>query len=241
VKISIIIPAFNEERLIVDTLKQVKAAAQSFTSCGWETELIVCDNNSDDATAVLARGEGATVVLEPVNQIARARNRGAATATGQWLLFIDADSHPSRELLMDVAEQIRSGKCIAGGTAVVFARPTRTVSVAAWIWNNSSSLLKWMAGAFIFVEAETFRKIGGFNQDLYVSEEIDLSRRLKREARHRKMKIVILRKHPMVTSSRKVHLYNSWEYFRFLSKLLLSMGRSTRSRAECFPWYDGRR
>ncbi len=240
-KISIIIPAFNEERLIVDTLKQVKAAAQAFTSRGWEMELILCDNNSSDKTAELARGEGSRIVFEPVNQIARARNTGAAAATGQWLLFIDADSHPSRELLAEVADQIASGECLAGGSAVVFARPTRSVLVAAWVWNSLSRLLKWMAGAFIFVETQAFRQIGGFNQDFYIAEEIDLSQRLKVEARIRKRKIVILQQHPLVTSSRKLYLYSGWEYIKFLLNLLLSLGRSKHSRSACFPWYDGRR
>ena len=73
-KISVIIPAFNEERLIVETLRQVKAATAAFSRRGWETETIVCDNNSTDRTAELARAGGAAVVFEPVNQIARARN-----------------------------------------------------------------------------------------------------------------------------------------------------------------------
>jgi glycosyltransferase involved in cell wall biosynthesis len=241
VKISIILPAFNEERLIVDTLRQVRVAAEAFTHRGWETELIVCDNNSTDKTAELAKGEGALVVFEPVNQIARARNRGAAAATGEWLLFIDADSHPSRELLAEVADQIASGECLAGGSAVVFARPTRSVLVAAWVWNSLSRLLKWMAGAFIFVETQAFRQIGGFNQDFYIAEEIDLSQRLKLQARSRKRKIVILQQYPLVTSSRKLHLYSGWDYTRFLFNLVLSLGRSKHSRSACFPWYDGRR
>ena len=49
------------------------------------------------------------MVFEPVNQIARARNTGAAAATGDWLVFIDADSHPSAELFAEVAEQIGGG------------------------------------------------------------------------------------------------------------------------------------
>ena len=108
-KISVIIPAFNEERLIGETLRQVKAAAAAFARRGWATEIIVCDNNSTDRTAELARAAGATVVFEPVNQIARARNSGAAAATGDWLVFIDADSHPSVELFADVAEQMAIG------------------------------------------------------------------------------------------------------------------------------------
>jgi len=50
------------------------------------------------------------VVFEPHNQISRARNRGAAAATGQWLLFVDADSTPSPELLADLREAIDSGE-----------------------------------------------------------------------------------------------------------------------------------
>ena len=89
-----VVPAFNEERLLGASLAQMKSAAGAFAGRGWDFELIVCDNNSTDRTAEIARAAGATVVFEPVNQIARARNRGAAAATGDWLVFVDADSHP---------------------------------------------------------------------------------------------------------------------------------------------------
>jgi len=101
-KISIIIPAFNEERLLGRTLENINGLRPVFTRAGIETELIVCDNNSTDRTAEIARAAGAAVVFEPENQIARARNRGASEASGEWLLFIDADSHPSAELFAEV-------------------------------------------------------------------------------------------------------------------------------------------
>src|SRR5205823_2793019 len=93
-KISIIVPAFNEEKLIGETLRRISSATAAFSERGWASEVIVCDNNCSDRTAELARAGGARVVFEPINQIARARNTGAAAATGDWLLFIDADSHP---------------------------------------------------------------------------------------------------------------------------------------------------
>ena len=80
IDLSVIVPAFNEEKLITHSLRAIKTALGEFTRRGWETQLVVCDNNSTDRTSELARAEGAVVVFEPVNQIARARNRGATVA-----------------------------------------------------------------------------------------------------------------------------------------------------------------
>ncbi|MGC9035233.1 MAG: glycosyltransferase family 2 protein, partial [Verrucomicrobiia bacterium] len=74
-KISIVIPAYNEEKLLPQTLLHVKKAAEAFLNKNWEYEIIVCDNNSSDNTAEIARLYGAMVVFEPINQIARARNK----------------------------------------------------------------------------------------------------------------------------------------------------------------------
>ncbi|MDR3460585.1 MAG: glycosyltransferase [Verrucomicrobiae bacterium] len=117
-RISIVVPAFNEEKLLGETLAQIKLAGGAFAQIGWESELIVCDNNSHDRTAEIARAAGATVVFEPVNQISRARNSGAAAATGDWLVFVDADSHPGAELFADLAKEIQSGTCFAGGATI---------------------------------------------------------------------------------------------------------------------------
>ncbi|MFA6317176.1 MAG: glycosyltransferase, partial [Elusimicrobiota bacterium] len=91
-KLSIVIPAFNEEKLLASCLRSVQAALATGLRPGWASEVVVCDNNSTDKTPEIARAEGAQVVFEPHNQISRARNTGAKAASGDWLLFIDADS-----------------------------------------------------------------------------------------------------------------------------------------------------
>ena len=236
-KVSVVVPAFNEERLLAGSLAATRAAMAVFE----ESDLIVCDNNSTDRTAEIARAAGAEVVFEPVNQIARARNTGAARASGEWLVFVDADSYPDEELFREAASAMRSGRCLGGGATVAFQ--TRDAMVRAWLalWNAISRATRWAAGSFIFCEAASFRALGGFSEALYAGEEIDLCRRLKRLARKTGRSVVILHRHPLRTSDRKARLYTKREHFAFLLKTLALGGRTLRDRNACYVWYDGRR
>jgi len=240
-RISVVVPAFNEERLLPDALDGIRAATGALDARGWESELIVCDNNSTDETAALARGRGAKIVFEPFNQIARARNTGAVHASGDWLIFVDADSRPTRELFEDAAAAIAGGRCVAGGSTVRLDTDRFVARFFVGLWNALSRMCKWGAGSFVFCEAAAFREIGGFSRTLYAGEEIDLFARFKRLARATGRTVVILDRHPLATSDRKVRLYSVREHFAFLLKVSLSAGRALRDRDACFPWYDGRR
>jgi glycosyltransferase involved in cell wall biosynthesis len=240
-RISIIVPAFNEERLIGACLAGIKGAMPAFLERRWETELIVCDNNSSDSTAELARAAGAKVVFEPVNQIARARNAGAAAASGNWFVFIDADSQPRHELFAEVAEEIGSGTCLAGGCTLRLEGDYKVGKVITGVWNRISRLGRLAAGSFIFCEATAFREVGGFSQQLFAGEELDLSAKLKKKARQTGKRVVILHRHPLLTSARKIHLYTLREHLVFMTRAALWRRRVLTSRAECYTWYDGRR
>ena len=240
-RISVIVPAYNEERLLPESLRSVRAAMQAYDEAGWASELIVCDNNSTDRTAEIARLAGARVVFEPVNQISRARNTGAAAAAGDWLVFVDADSFPTPALFADLTAAIGSGRCLAGGATVAVADGGRLAAAIVRSWNLLSRATRWAAGSFFFCDTAIFRRIGGFSLTLYAAEEIDLSRRLKRIARADRRGMVILHRHPLLTSARKAHLYTPREALRFYSRLMLSGGRSLRTPEGAFIWYDGRR
>ena len=75
----------------------------------------------------------------------------------------------------------------------------------------------------------------------FAAEEIDLSQRLKQLARSTRRRIVILHRHPLLTSARKMHLYTRAEHFRFLLKAVLSHKKVLTNRDACHTWYDGRR
>jgi len=238
-KVSVIVPAYNEERLLGGTLEAIREAARAFDgSCDWE--LIVCDNNSTDRTADIARAAGAQVVFEPHNQISRARNRGAAAASGDWLLFIDADSAPDAGLFREFLAAVGGG-VLAGGSTLAADSGERLFRWSIRAWNVLSRTMRWAAGAFIFCEAAAFRALGGFSKELYASEELDLFRRLKRLARARGLRIVILHRHPLRTSDRKVRLYGWREMLGMAGRMLLRPRRALRNPDDCHAWYDGRR
>ena len=241
VKISVIVPAFNEEKLLGASLAEIKKAAGVFVDRGWEFELVVCDNNSTDRTGEIGRAAGAKVVFEPFNQIGRARNCGAAAATGDWFIFVDADSHPSAGLFSGVAEAIASGKVLAGGSTVVLDEKIFSANLITQAWNLTSRVKKWLAGAFIFIEAGAFRELGGFNPEIFAAEELELSQRLKVIARRHGKKIVILSRHPLRTSARKMKLYSKGEMWRFVLRMIFSPRKAVRSRESAYLWYDGRR
>ena len=241
-KCSVIVPAYNEEKLLPVTLQALRrAAVETWQKQGLAWEVVVCDNNSSDATAEVAKKMGARVVFEPVNQIARARNTGARAADGQWLIFMDADSQPAAGLLEAVARAAECGNVAGGGALLQFDASAPWGLWAVRFWNLCSRALKWAAGSFVFCRAEAFQELGGFDETLFVSEEIDFSRRLKRWARKHHLRVVILTEHPLITSGRKTHLYTLGDHLKFMGRSLFMGTRLCRTRQHCGIWYDGRR
>ena len=109
---SIIVPAFNEEVWLAKSLPAIHRAMGAVDKSG---ELIVVDNNSTDATAVVAERHGAKVVFEPINQISRSRNAGARLAQGAYLVFVDADTLITADLLKAALANLESGTCCRVG------------------------------------------------------------------------------------------------------------------------------
>ena len=117
---SIIVPAFNEELWLSRSLPAIRRAMGAVDKLG---ELIVVDNNSTDATARVAERHGAKVIFEPVNQISRSRNAGARLAQGAYLIFVDADTLITTDLLKAALTNLESGACCGGGALVRFENP----------------------------------------------------------------------------------------------------------------------
>lgn len=233
---SILIPAYNEEHHIAGAISSVKA---SLAAVGVEDyEVIVCDNNSSDSTGKLATEEGARVVFEPHNQIARARNAAAKAARGEWFIFVDADSEVSADLLDATIKLIRLGTTGAGGALVAFDRNDLGwhVLLGLRFWNTISRTMGWAAGSYVFCRREAWEETGGFDEDWYAAEEILFSRALTRWCRARGLRFKIITGCRLRTSSRKVDTYSIWQMVKLLAALMRPGALKSQSR--CQYWYD---
>lgn len=242
-KFSIIIPAFNEEALLDESLRKLKESLKVFLAEGHSYELILCDNNSTDKTPEIAISHGAQVIFEPENQISKARNRGASIASGDYFIFIDADSFASQELFRELLGKISKINVLGGG-ALVYMKTNGLISfLTLHIWRCISRLFLWAPGSFIFCQRDLFRSLGGFSTEYFASEEIDFSKRMKRAAKQQKKenaRIVIL-KNPIQTSNRKLYLYSLRDYFKLVVSYLRH-GEAVLKKKETLPiWYDGKR
>lgn len=233
--VSLLIPAYNEEELLAPVLARMHAsfAAVKFA----DYEIVVCDNNSADRTAEVARAGGARVVHEPHNQISRARNTAARAALGRWLIFVDADTLVSPELLAATLRRFESGRVCAGGAALRFGGGTLnpTAATLLWVWNRVSAIAKFAAGSYVYCYRQAWEECGGFDEAVYAGEEIYFSRRLKRWARAHGLKFEILTQTPVVTSARKLEWYGQRELLWRALKMLRP--GAVKRRDNCGLWY----
>lgn len=233
--ISVLIPAYNEEELIGRVLDRVHA---SFAEVGWTSyEIVVCDNNSTDRTGEIAAAKGAVVVPEPHNQIARARNTAAKNARGKWFIFLDGDSFLPAGTLRDTIAALEGGRICAGGSVMQFDKDNLGwfASLLFNTWTRISIVFNLAAGSYIFCYREAWKDVGGFDEEIYAGEELYFSQSLKAWAKKRKLKFKILSGTPIITSSRKMEWYNSWELF--LQVMKMSLPGSMRKKAACDLWY----
>lgn len=231
--ISFIIPAHDEEALLAGTLRALRTAADAVVAAREPYEIIVVDDASTDRTAAIAAALGARVVAVSARQIAAARNAGARAARGDRFVFVDADTMVPEPTLRAAVAALEAGA--VGGGAGVAADPGPPV------WGHQvlravsavTRVCGWAAGCFVFARRDVFERAGGFDERYFASEEIHLSRAMKRLGR-----FVILRER-VVTSNRKARLLTPWQ---ILWQFTRAAWPSTLKNRDRLPmWYGAYR
>jgi glycosyltransferase involved in cell wall biosynthesis len=229
--ISCIIPAHNEEELIAGTLAALHESARAV---GSPYELVVVNDASSDCTGAIALEHGARVVTVSHRQIAATRNAGAVAATGELLVFVDADTVVPARALRAAVRALRRG-AVGGGCAVRFdGRLPAYAAVLERVLPPVLHACGLAAGCFLFCTRRAYRAAGGFDERLYWGEEVAFGRRLKRLGR-----FVILRE-CVITSARKLRAHTARQLLGVGLRLALGGRRSSQTRVGLDYWYGPR-
>ena len=235
--ISVVIPAFNEEAYIASTLESVHDARAYYEGLGGTgVDVVVVDNDSSDATAAIAASLGDRVVQESVHNIARVRNTGARAAIHSVLVFLDADTLMPKELLLRIAHVMRDSDCAGGAVDVVFRPRRRVVRGYVAFWRLVARLSGMALGACQFCRREAFDALGGYDETIFMGEDVDFVWRLRAAARRNGGEICFIRDLRVVASSRRFDQWPLWRTLLMTHPLLVfPFGRRARVwRA----WYD---
>lgn len=231
--LSVIIPAFNEERFLGPTLEKVREAAESLENC--ELEIVVVDNGSADRTAEIASEFGAIVVSEPVRNIGRARNAGGRQATGEVFLFLDADTLIPPETLLEIGSAMSDSNCI-GGAVDVHHRPKGFILRAyIWFWRIFGKLLGMAQGAAQFCRREAFSELDGYDEMIFMGEDVDFFWRMKKLACRTKRKTRFISEVRVVPSTRRWDQWPLWKTLFLTNPLTIALFRRRKK-----TWRDWR-
>jgi len=234
-KVSVIIPAHNEEKLLPRCLAAVSAASARYSG---EVETVVVCNRCSDRTESIATNFGCLCLADDSRCLAQIRNRGVAGATGDIIITIDADSWMTSGVIESVAQKLCSGRYIGGGA---YIRPERMslgifcslLMVAPFV------LVRGVSAGLFWCYKRDFEEIGGFDESLVSVEDLDFAVRLKRYGKRFGRAFGTLRRDYIWTSCRKFDQFGDW-YLARNPQLVraISSGRS-RAAADQF-YYDAR-
>jgi glycosyltransferase involved in cell wall biosynthesis len=185
-RISLVIPAYNEEAYLGGCLDSVLASGGRFH------EIIVIDNASTDRTAeVAAARPGVRVVHEPEKGLLSARQRGYREAGGEIVAYVDADTRMPEgwyDKAVEVFSQRPDVVSLSGPARYWDASPWQRAFLAI-LWRISAPIAYWMVGYMIYgahfaVRRSALDAIGGFNRTIeFYGEDTDLARRLSRHGK----------------------------------------------------------
>ena len=196
-RISVIIPTYNEEKAISALVKHLLAHRNALLE-----EILVADGGSTDQTLCIAQQAGAQIIQSPQRGRAQQMNYAAAQAQGDILYFVHADTVPPASYLNDIQQAVAAGFA-AGCYRSHFCSSNPLLRVNSY-FTRFSHLTCRGGDQTLFVTQALFHRLGGYNSYYVVMEDFDLIRRIQQQAKFR-----IIPKSALV-SARKYDGNNYW-------------------------------
>ena len=203
-KVSIIIPAYNEERYLSGALE----SAESQTLDHEDLEVIVVNNASTDDTAGVyhsffsKNSLQSFLVDEPLLNPGRAKNSGAFHASGEVLLFLDADSRMDPNLAREVYDRYSGGYLM--GIVRIRADSDDGMANLYFDFIHWGKRLVHITANMGYCQRELFLSLGGFGTDLKHAEDLEFFTRAKKALKEAGRPWCIIENTPISTSSRRM-------------------------------------
>ena len=211
-KISLVIPAYNEEKYIGSCLEYAIA------SCGEKLfEIIVIDNASTDKTGEIAKSfAGVKVIYEEKKGLTRARERGFRESQGDIIWYIDADTRMPLGWYDTVVKEFSKDKNLAclTGPHVYFDIPKWQQIIVKLFWYFPATILYWMVGYMVIgvnfaIRRDVLVSMNGFDTTIeFYGEDTNIARRA-----HEFGKVKFMPSFGMPTSGRRLSNLGLWRTF----------------------------
>ncbi len=222
-KISIIIPTFNEEENIENVVTYLQSISQKEN-----VEIIVSDGGSTDNTMHVAKKLNVKATVSPIKGRAGQMNHGVTLATGELFYFIHADSRPPLTYFTDIEQALNKGfNC--GCYRSKFDSNNFMLKVNAF-FTRLNVLFCRGGDQTIFVTKSLFEKVGPYKNDMLIMEDYDFLARIRK---HGKFKLF---NKATVFSARKYD-ENSWLKVQKANLKVVRMYREGKSQQEMLDTY----
>lgn len=175
--ISIIIPTLNEEEYLEPVIKSIKN--QHFK----DYEIIVSDGSSDDKTIEIAKKYTDKFIVSKKRGISVQRNTGVKIAKGDILLFLDADTTLKQDFLTHMNNAFNDKNVVSAvGYVRSYGRKRDRVTLRSYseAVRILSVLRPYMCGSCMAVRKNIFEKVGGFDENLYTAEDVDIGLKIRK-------------------------------------------------------------
>jgi glycosyltransferase involved in cell wall biosynthesis len=238
-RFSLVIPAYNEERLLPRLLDSIEVARNAYGNRDL-VEVIVADNMSTDSTALIATVRKCRVVTVEKRVIAAARNGGAAVARGEIVAFIDADSQVHPQTFAEIDRALADDRAVGGATGVRLDRMSFGIALTyatflPFVW------LTGMDAGVVFCRKTDFDAIGGYDETRVIAEDVAFLWALRRLGKTRGQRLTRATRAKAIASTRKFDEFGDWHYFPLMIEGVRHLRRRGSSEFTDRYWYKPRR
>lgn len=238
--ISVVIPAYNEEKFLPETLESIRLAREYFyREFSKPIEVIVVNNGSTDGTVEVATRLEARTIDHLERNIAAVRNAGIRAAQFDLVVTVDADNFVPQNAFAEIWRAMQTGRYVGGGVRVSLDGNRTVHRILLFVVERALFYFAGISLGMFFFWKYAAERVRGFPEEYLVGEDTAFALALKKFGRNQGLKYSHLNSVRLVTRDRKrvsifYALKNLWHAVR------LAIGRKV-TREQLSYWYNPNR